>query len=751
MMADSGSRGSAEQIRQLAGMRGLMAKPQKKITGGLGEIIESPVIRNFKEGLTVLEYFISTHGARKGLADTALKTADAGYLTRRLVDVAQDVIINEDDCGTIRGLEVSALKEGEEVIEPLRRAHPRSRGRRRCRRSDLGRDHGARPAPRSTRKLAEQIESAGVEWVEIRSVLTCESRRGVCAKCYGRNLATGAHGDIGEAVGVIAAQSIGEPGTQLTLRTFHIGGTASRIVEQSRIQAKARRDASSSSISTGSRPRTATRSWSGTAGRSRSSMPRDASATATRRPTVPGCWPRTALRSRKVTLSSSGILTTSRSSPVVVARSRYGDIRDRVTVRDEIDPASGQRLQVIIDDREKILHPHVDILDADGNRVDHYPLPTGARLEVKDGQQVRIGDVLAKIPRAISKTRDITGGLPRVAELFEARKPKDAATVTEIDGRVEFGSETRGMRKIVIANPTGDTREYLVPHGQHLRVQEGDYVEAGERLTEGPVNPHDILKIKGIKEVQEYLVNEIQEVYRLQGVRIDDKHIEVIVRQMLQKVRIEDPGDTNFLEGEQVDKIMLREENERVSAEGGQPATFQPLLLGITKASLSTQSFISAASFQETTRVLTEASIRGSGRSAPRAQGERHHRPPDPGRDRVPHLPADAGDRATGGGVRGGGLLRGDRRAGRGCRGAGGRGGARGGRRAGGGEARRGDPRRVDRHPERLGFGYRRRGLGLGPRRAGGAPSAGAGGKSRPGGRGRLESPERRGIGLDAR
>ena len=610
MMAESGSRGSAEQIRQLAGMRGLMAKPQKKITGGLGEIIESPVIRNFKEGLTVLEYFISTHGARKGLADTALKTADAGYLTRRLVDVAQDVIINEGDCGSIRGLEVSAIKEGEEVIEAL---SERIVGRVAA--SDVLDAITGQVLIAAGSEIdedtADRIEEASVEWVEIRSVLTCESRRGVCAKCYGRNLANARMVNLGEAVGVVAAQSIGEPGTQLTLRTFHIGGTASRIVEQARITAKAEGALHFVDLNTietddgqriviGHRGEIEILDEEGRV-RYRYNPPHGAKL-----------------------LSKDGVQVREGDDvfewdpynlTIFTGRAgvaRYGDIRDRVTVRDEIDPASGQRLQVIVDDRERILHPHIDILDESGTRVDHYPLPTGARLAVKDGQRVRVGDLLAKIPRAMSKTRDITGGLPRVSELFEARKPKDAATVAEIDGRVEFGSETRGMRKIVISNPTGDVREYLVPHGRHLRVQEGDYVEAGERLTEGPVNPHDILRIKGIKEVQAYLLNEIQEVYRLQGVSIDDKHIEVIVRQMLQKVRIEDPGDSNFLEGEQVDKITLREEQERVKVEGGQPATFQPVLLGITKASLSTQSFISAASFQETTRVLTDASIRGS-------------------------------------------------------------------------------------------------------------------------------------------
>jgi DNA-directed RNA polymerase subunit beta' len=610
MMAHSGSRGTKEQIRQLAGMRGLMAKPQKKITGGLGEIIESPVIHNFKEGLTVLEYFVSTHGARKGLADTALKTADAGYLTRRLVDVAQDVIVNIEDCGTVSGLEVSALKEGEDVIEPL---------------SDrvLGRvavedvvdpntgDVVVRAGDEITEEAAHAIEESGrIEKVSIRSVLKCEAPRGTCAKCYGRNLATGRMVELGEAVGVIAAQSIGEPGTQLTLRTFHIGGTASRIVEQSKIKAKvpgtiAFRDLEVVERANGSLIVVGHKGQIELIGqdqkvRHRYSPPygatldvRDAQHVATGDDLFE--WD----------TYNTPILT---EKPGTV---RFVDIKEKVTVRDEVDENTGLRLMVIIDDREKVLQPHIDIVGKNDRRVASYPLPTGARLLVRDGQEVTAGEPVVKIRREISKTRDITGGLPRVSELFEARKPKDAASVSEIDGRVEFGGVSRGMKKLLVRGETDDVREYLIPQGKHMHVQDGDYVHAGDRLTEGPVNPHDILKIKGIQAVQEYLVNEIQEVYRLQGVRIDDKHIETIVRQMLQKVRIDDPGDTNFLEGEQVDKGQLRNENARVGAEGGQPATYQPLLLGITKASLSTQSFISSASFQETTRVLTEASVLG--------------------------------------------------------------------------------------------------------------------------------------------
>jgi len=612
MMADSGSRGSKEQIRQLAGMRGLMAKPQKKITGGIGEIIESPVIRNFKEGLTVLEYFISTHGARKGLADTALKTADAGYLTRRLVDVAQDVIINEDDCGTILGIERGALKEGEEVIEPI---SERILGR-------VASDDIFDPIANEVlveaggaigEKEARNIQQSGIERVKIRSVLTCESRRGVCARCYGRNLATGRMVDIGEAVGVIAAQSIGEPGTQLTLRTFHVGGVAGRIVEQSSIKAQI-----PGTIRTRDLTAVERKSDGKLVVTSRKGFLELLDDQDRVRYTYSPPYGSVLHHREGESVEEGAVMFEwdTYNTPIITERNgtvRFGDIKDRVTVREEVDENSGQRTQVIIDDRDKVLEPHLDVLGSAGQRLAHYPLPTGAILQVKDGDKVSQGDPLARIRRDITKTRDITGGLPRVAELFEGRKPKDAATVTEIDGTLGFGGITRGMRKIIVTNENGDAKEYLIPQGRHLHVQDGDSVRAGDRLTEGPINPHDILRIKGIKEAQEYLVEEIQEVYRLQGVRIDDKHIEVVVRQMLQKVRIEDPGDSPlFLEGDQADKIMLREENERIENEGGQPATYVPLLLGITKASLSTQSFISAASFQETTRILTEAAIRGS-------------------------------------------------------------------------------------------------------------------------------------------
>ncbi|HUL71256.1 MAG TPA: DNA-directed RNA polymerase subunit beta', partial [Gemmatimonadales bacterium] len=459
----------------------------------------------------------------------------------------------------------------------------------------------------------EEAAKAGLDKIKIRSVLTCDARRGVCAKCYGRNLATGRPVDLGEAVGVIAAQSIGEPGTQLTLRTFHIGGTASRIVEQSKTASKEAgvvrfkdlavveyRDQVWVCVSRTGEIELHERGESGRV-RQRYSVPYGAHLFVTDGTSV-------AADQALFEWDIYNVPLISEKSGLV----RFVDIKERVTVRDEVDDTSGMKLLVIMEDRNKELQPAIDIIDpASGAKLAHYPLPTGARLEVRDGQSVVAGDPLVKTRREASKTRDITGGLPRVSELFEARRPKDAAIIAEIDGRVEFGGVVRGMRKLIIRSDDADSREYQIPQGRHLHVQEGSLVRAGDRLTEGPINPHDVLGIKGIEEVQEYLVNEIQEVYRLQGVRIDDKHIETIVRQMLQKVRIEDPGDTVFLEGEAVDRLSVIEENERILKEGQQPATFKPLLLGITKASLSTESFISAASFQETTRVLTEAAIHG--------------------------------------------------------------------------------------------------------------------------------------------
>jgi len=610
MMAISGSRGNKEQIRQLAGMRGLMAKPQKRITGGIGEIIEMPITANFKEGLTVLQYFISTHGARKGLADTALKTADAGYLTRRLVDVAQDVIVTEPDCGTIMGVDISALKEGEEIIEAL---------------SDriLGRvvvDNVIDPQTGETiikanslisEEIATEIEERGVEKIKIRSVLTCESKRGVCALCYGRNLATGQLVDIGEAVGVIAAQSIGEPGTQLTLRTFHVGGTASRIAEHTQKTSthagvvqfnsiKTVVDRSGKIVTIGRKGEILIRDDKSDRVRARFGVPYGASL---------------AVKEKDAVEKGDIIYEWDPYSDVIISdkkgKLRFRNIVEGTTLKEKLDDKTGLRQMVIIDDRDKKLHPHIELLNEKKKVAGNFIIPTGAHMIVHDKDSVVPGDVICRIPKEITRTRDITGGLPRVAELFEVRKPKEAAVVSEIDGLVEFGQVSKGMRKINVVNESGDIRTYIVPQGKHLRVYEGDFVEAGDNLTEGPVNPFDILSIKGVNAAQNYLVNEIQEVYRLQGVRINDKHIEVIVRQMLQKVVVEDPGDTHFLEGDIVSKGEFREENDRAMKEGGKPATFKPLLLGITKASLTTESFISAASFQETTRVLTEAAVQG--------------------------------------------------------------------------------------------------------------------------------------------
>jgi DNA-directed RNA polymerase subunit beta' len=609
MMTDSGSRGSRDQVRQLAGMRGLMAKPQKKITGQIGEIIEMPIIANFLEGLSVLQYFISTHGARKGLADTALKTADAGYLTRRLVDVAQDVIVTEHDCGTIMGIDIRALKEGEEVIESL---SDRIRGRVTV--DDVLDPISGEVVVEANQlldyDLSVHIEDRGVERVKIRSVLTCEAKRGVCAMCYGNNLATGKLVERGEAVGVVAAQSIGEPGTQLTLRTFHIGGIAGRIAEQTQktvryggratfknLRTVTRRDGTEIVIS---RKAEFLLLDEGDRVRSRFGVPYGAVLRVSEDEEV-----ETGAVIYEWDPYSDVILTDK------AGRVNFGDLILDTTIKEKIDEKTGKMQMVVIDDREKKHHPHIEVVDDSGNVIGNFLIPTAAQLLVKDGQSVEAGDTLCKIAREASKTSDITGGLPRVAELFEVRKPKESAVISEIDGTVEFGPITRGMRKIIIKNENGDERNYIIPQGKHLRVYEGDQVEAGDNLTEGPVNPFDILNIRGVNAAQEYLVNGIQEVYRLQGVAINDKHIETIVRQMLQKVQVEDAGDTSFLEGDLVDKVAFREENERVMKEGGKAATFKPMLLGITKASLSTESFISAASFQETTRVLTDAAVRG--------------------------------------------------------------------------------------------------------------------------------------------
>jgi DNA-directed RNA polymerase subunit beta' len=611
MMMNSGARGNRDQMRQLAGMRGLMAKPQKKLTGGIGEIIESPIKSNFREGLTVLEYFISTHGARKGLADTALKTADAGYLTRRLVDVAQDVTICEEDCGTILGVEMTALKEGEDIIEPLK---DRIVGNVALEDvyDPIDGELIVKAGELIDEEASDSIEDAGIQAVKIRSVLTCESRRGICRMCYGRNLATMKIVDLGEAVGILAAQSIGEPGTQLTLRTFHIGGTAARIAAQTQRKSKVDGTASferitfvetpaSERIVTSREGEIVMRTKEGGV-RSRLAVPYGATLAAADQQHI-----------------ESGDLLFSwdpYSEPIVAdfgGKVRFVDIIEDETVREELDESTGRRQLVITEDREKRLHPMIEIWDAKAKeRLREFIVPMGAQLTVRDGEAIEPGTTLAKISREVYKTRDITGGLPRVAELFEARRPKDPAVITEIDGSIRFGEIKRGKREILVEPPSGPERVYEVPVGKHLRVHEADAVRAGDRLSEGPVNPHDILRIKGPRAVQEYLLNEVQEVYRLQGVKINDKHIGVIVRQMLQKVRVTDSGDSEFLEGEHVDRVMFREANHQLIAKTKTPARSEPLLLGITKASLTTQSFISAASFQETTRVLTDAAVRGA-------------------------------------------------------------------------------------------------------------------------------------------
>ncbi len=613
VMKDSGARGSEDQIKQLGGMRGLMNKPQKKLTGAVGEIIETPIIASFKEGLSVLEYFISTHGARKGLADTALKTAEAGYLTRRMVDVAQDVVISEEDCMTSKGLEIGALKDGEEVIEPLA---DRIVGRV-LQEDALDADDNvvAHAGTLLEEEDANRIAQAGIEKVVIRSVLTCESERGVCIKCYGRNMATGREVNVGEAVGVVAAQSIGEPGTQLTLRTFHIGGTASRIAEQSQITARRAGRVQFTNVDTVQNP-TAGVMVVGKNGEIGlfDEQNRVRSSIATPYGAVLKVENGEQVETGDVLYEwdpYNNVILTDRPG-----RTRFIAI-NKETMREEFDESTGLSVRSIVDQRDRQLSPAIEIESEEyGNRS--FNIPVGARLLVEDGDQVAPGQVLVKIPRERSKTRDITGGLPRVAELFEARRPKEPAVISEINGTVSFGGLIRGNRELFVTPPPQDDKDdeieikkYLIPYGKHLRVHEGDLVKAGERLSEGAVNPHDILQVQGLEAVREYLVNEIQDVYRLQAVEINDKHIEVIVKQMLQKVRIVYPGDTNFLEGEEVDRIRFDRENKKVGYEGGEAATCETILLGITRASLRTDSFISAASFQETTRVLTEAAVQG--------------------------------------------------------------------------------------------------------------------------------------------
>jgi DNA-directed RNA polymerase subunit beta' len=656
MMADSGARGSAAQIRQLAGMRGLMAKPD-------GSIIETPITANFREGLNVIQYFISTHGARKGLADTALKTANSGYLTRRLVDVAQDMVVLEVDCGTEHGLSMSPIIEGGDVVEPLRE---RILGRVTA--EDLYRPGTDEIVCEAGTLLDEgwvkQLESEGIDQVLVRSAITCESRLGVCAQCYGRDLARGHRVNMGEAVGVIAAQSIGEPGTQLTMRTFHIGGAASRAAAVSNVQVKGAGTIKLHNLKT-------VQHHSGNlvaVSRSGELTVSDEKGLEKERYKIP--YGATVAINDGDKVEAGAIVATwdPHTHPVVTEVAgvlRFEDFIDGVTVQSKTDDVTGLASLEIMDPKQrpaagKDLRPMVKLLDTDGEELNiagtdlpaRYYLPSEAIVTVSDGAEVGVGDILARIPQESSKTRDITGGLPRVADLFEARKPKDSALLAQATGTISFGKETKGKQRLVITTDDGETIEELIPKWRHVNVFEGERVERGEIISDGELSSHDILRLKGVTALAEYLVKEIQDVYRLQGVKINDKHIEVIVRQMLRKVEITNAGDTNLLRGEQVDQATVLVENERVKAEDKHPALYEPLLLGITKASLATESFISAASFQETTRVLTEAAVRGSvdglnglkenvivGRLIPAGTGLAHHnerrrrRQPDGGGD----------------------------------------------------------------------------------------------------------------------
>ena len=654
MMMHSGARGSREQIRQLGGMRGLMAKPQKNLAGSVGAIIENPILSNFKEGLDVLEYFISTHGARKGLADTALKTADAGYLTRRLVDVAQDAVVNEEDCGTLRGLTVSALKDNEDIVEPLRE---RILGRVSV--HDVYDPITEKLIVASGEEITEAIaqyidEETGIEEVEIRSVLTCETKRGVCAKCYGRNLSTNKMVQKGEAVGVIAAQSIGEPGTQLTLRTFHVGGTASNIAVDASIPAKFDGAINFEEVrvmSTTDDDGKPTEVVMGRTGEIHIIDPESEKTLISNH--VPyGAF---LLVKKGDKVKKGDVLCKWDPYNAVImsefdGKIEFDAIEEGITYKEEFDEQTGHREKVITDTKDKTKNPAI-VVNAKDN-AKSYNIPVGAHLAVEAGDKVRVGQPLAKIPRTMGKSRDITGGLPRVTELFEARNPSNPAVVSEIDGVVTYGGIKRGNREIFIESKDGVKKKYMVPLSKHILVQDNDFVRAGYSLSDGAITPNDILNIQGPTAVQEYLVNEIQEVYRLQGVKINDKHIEVIVKQMMQKVEIKDAGDTIFLPGQVVDKFVFREENDavldmkvvteqgdsenlkqgqiiaprelrdensslkrkdlkQVEVRDAEPATSSPKLQGITQASLGTESFISAASFQETTKVLSEASIRG--------------------------------------------------------------------------------------------------------------------------------------------
>ena len=619
IMADSGARGSQQQIRQLAGMRGLMAKPS-------GEIIETPITTNFREGLSVLQYFISTHGARKGLADTALKTANSGYLTRRLVDVAQDAIIADFDCGTFEGIEMTPLVEGGEIIEKL---GDRILGRVAL--EDVVEPYTGEIIVAGNDEITEEkvtaIENGGIDRVKIRSVLTCQTRRGICVQCYGRDLARGYMVNIGEAVGVIAAQSIGEPGTQLTMRTFHIGGVGQVRIQSSNLESRGAGFVKFENLqfvqkANPNAPEAHERDYLVAMNRHGELLIVDEAGRERERYGLTYGAKLYVREGQKVDPKQLLSEWDAFSLPILTESSgvvKYGDIIDGVTMQEQLDEHTGLSRKVIIESKDADTRPRITVKDDGGktrkvtgsNQEARYFLPVGANISCADGDRIEAGDIIARIPRETVKTKDITGGLPRVAELFEARKPKEHSVISEIDGVVSFGRDTKGKRKVIITPEIGEQREYLISKGKHLSVREGDRVRAGEPLMDGSSNPHDILKVLGEKALAKYLVDEVQEVYRLQGVKINDKHIEVIVRQMLRRIRVLDVGDTNFLVDEQVERHIFEEENERVSTASLQPAKGEPLLLGITKASLSTESFISASSFQETTKVLTEAAICG--------------------------------------------------------------------------------------------------------------------------------------------
>ena len=604
LMVDSGARGNRQQVRQLSGLRGLMAKPS-------GDIIEKPILANFREGLTVLDYFISTHGARKGLADTALKTADSGYLTRKLVDVSQDIVIRELDCGTTNGIWRQAIYEGEDEVVQLK---DRLVGRTAV--EDIVNpvnpdEYLCESGQVIDEAHASTIDDAGVERVKIRSVLTCESKRGVCQKCYGINLASGVMAELGEAVGIIAAQSIGEPGTQLTMRTFHIGGTASSVFKQPQIEARSNGIVKFQDI------RRVELEDKNSIVLNKNGMilivdEKDGRELESYNVVIGSVI--AVPEGGKVKKGQVFVQWDPYNVPIITekpGRIKFHDIIDGVTMKHEDDEATGQKSLVVIDYKED-LHPQVIVESSKGEAIANYPIPSGAHIVVEEGDTIVAGSLIAKTPRQAAKTRDITGGLPRVAELFEARIPKDGSEISKIDGVVDFGPTVRGKRSIIIRDvESGEEEEHLIPIGKHVIVFKGDLLKKGQQLTEGPVNPHEILEVCGPQALQDHLVNEVQEVYRLQGVTINDKHIETISRQMLRKVRITEPGDTTFLWGEQLEKLTFETENEKIEKMGGQPAEGQPVLLGITKASLETESFLSAASFQDTTRVLTDAATLG--------------------------------------------------------------------------------------------------------------------------------------------